>query len=328
MGDFGSMMEQMGVAPLANQPQPTPKKKKRQARQESPTEALTEPLQLSAEAPDTAVVEPVPVASAPVDSEAIQALRGALRSAEGRMLEAEGRAKDLGRQLEVANAALKELAARLQQAEDRLVPPDEQPTVSEVLTALGVVDKETSVHAITTLAANPDWGEVMLSLRSGPSQTRRFTQGLGVWCGNPRCAPPQFTVPVRVPAEHCPTCGGVEVDVALRRFADAAQLAGVRRIAIVGGDTRLRSQLRSGLDTRLELRLVCPDTVRAVVQAEADCRWAQVIVCWGTKAQTLEGYRSEAPRFIKVGTIALTGMLMEAAAGIDNLEGNQIPPVG
>ena len=310
MGDFGSMMDQMGVSPLDEQP------KKRRSPVETAT--LTEPLDAPAE------IAPAEVS----DTVALDAALQARAAAEAQVVAAVERAATLEAQLEAANQALTEVLGRLQGYEDLEVPPDDHQRLTEVLGERGLVEGAPRERALAALADDAKGADVLLSMRVDPATARQLQQALGLWCGEERCAPPSFTLPVRVPADRCPSCGGGDLDAALRRFADAALLAGVRRIAVVGGDARLRAQLRAGVDSRLEFRLVAPDTVRTTVQAEADCRWAQVIVCWGAEAGDLEGYRSEAPRFFRLPTGSLAAMLEAAAVGIDGLEASQIPPVG
>ena len=310
LGDFGSMMDQMGVSPLDQQP-----KKRRRAVE---TEPLTEPLDARVEV----------LAAEVSDPDALDAALEARATAEAQAAAAVERVATLEAQLEAANLALTEVLGRLQGYEDLEVPPDAYQSLTEVLGGRGLVEGAPRERALIALAADAKGVDVLLSMRVDPATARQLRQTIGLWCGEERCAPPSFTLPVRVPSGRCPSCGGADLDGALRRFADAALLAGVRRIAVVGGDARLRAQLRKGVDSRLEFRLVAPDTVRTAVQAEADCRWAQVIVCWGPEAGELEGYRSDAPRFFRVTTGSLAAMLEAAAVGIDGLEASQIPPVG
>jgi hypothetical protein len=317
--DFGSMMEHMGVSRLEAQPT-----KRRSAAAE--TEPLTEPLDVEQDA--------VAVHAAVSDREFVDVERAlaaaveARATAEAQTASTAERATTLEAQLKAANQALTEALGRLQEYQDLEVPPDAQRRLTEVLADRGIAEGAPRARALTALVQDTQWVDVLLSMRVDPATARQIRQALGPWCGEERCAPPSFTLPIRVPPDRCPSCGGGDLDAALRRFADAALLAGVRRLAVVGGDARLRAQLRGGIDTRLEFRLVAPDTVRTTVQVAADCRWAQVIVCWGPEAGELEGYRSEAPRFLNLTTGSLAAMLQAAAVGIDELEASQIPPVG
>ena len=79
----------------------------------------------------------------------------------------------------------------------------------------------------------------------------------------------------------CQSCGGSDNRRAADALVTACQRAGVRRLVIVGGSPSVREELRDGLGTRLELRLVDGTERRTLAQARLDLDWADLVLLWG-----------------------------------------------
>ena len=114
-------------------------------------------------------------------------------------------------------------------------------------------------------------------------------------CGT--CEPPPQMAPIHVNAKNCMVCGGVDMDVAARQFADVALLNGRLRIVIVGRSTMHHRILRRfvGSDKRMVVTQLPGDVRRDRAAAQTDVDHADVVVVWGPESvdpELLEVYNS------------------------------------
>lgn len=124
---------------------------------------------------------------------------------------------------------------------------------------------------------------------------------------------------VTVAPAACSRCGGSRNDRALGEVAEACELAGLRRLVVVGGSPDVRRELNS-LRSRLELRLVEGTARRTGAEAQGDLDWADLVVICGSselghKVSSLyTGNRAGAP----VITSARRGVEAIAAAIVEH----------
>ena len=82
--------------------------------------------------------------------------------------------------------------------------------------------------------------------------------------------------------QHCAFCGGSANERAVLEMLEACRTRGWRRLCVVGGSPHTRTALEGLVGDALELRLVDGTISRSRGQADADLRWADVVVVWGS----------------------------------------------
>lgn len=79
----------------------------------------------------------------------------------------------------------------------------------------------------------------------------------------------------------CEICGGSSQRDAVDRMIAACARAGVVRVVVVGGSPVYREVLHRHVAGRLELRLIDGQTARTQRDADADVKWADLVLIWG-----------------------------------------------
>lgn len=79
----------------------------------------------------------------------------------------------------------------------------------------------------------------------------------------------------------CEVCGGSAQRDAVDRMVRACAARGVTRVCVVGGSPEYRTVLEERIAGRIELRLVDGQTARTRRDADADLRWAHLVLIWG-----------------------------------------------
>jgi hypothetical protein len=81
---------------------------------------------------------------------------------------------------------------------------------------------------------------------------------------------------------HCWVCAGSSNLRAIQASDEAFQRASIRKIVIVGGSPSVHDELRQLAPKRWELRLINGTDRRTSDLAQADVRWADLILIWGS----------------------------------------------
>lgn len=105
-------------------------------------------------------------------------------------------------------------------------------------------------------------------------------------CQRPGCqkeaqADPGREVLVAQRPADCEVCGGSDNRLAIDRLCQALSSKSVKRLVIVGGSPSARETLSSLVGARLQLRLVDGVARRTRADAQADLKWADLVVVWG-----------------------------------------------
>lgn len=80
----------------------------------------------------------------------------------------------------------------------------------------------------------------------------------------------------------CEHCGGSDNRQAVARLCAALRARGLQRLVVVGGSPAARENLSALIDPQVQLRLVDGVARRTKTEAQADLRWADRIVIWGS----------------------------------------------
>ena len=285
--DFDSLMAKMGVKPMnqdnkqVSKPKPKPKAIRR-ARKTDP-KAFAEPGM----------------------GERLVALEQALVVAKEERTQAEAQVTSLKKKLRAARKRVTVLEAEVQ---------DPRPSVSETLQDWGF---ETAPERATLLRQ----GVFLERIISNPFLEKDHALMVEIGQAFSRvctvCEPPKQTAAVHVPPEKCIVCGGRNMDVASRRFADAALLNGRLRIVIVGRSTMHHRVLRRfiGTDKRMVVTQLPGDVRRDVASAQTDVDHADAVILWdpdSVEPELLDCYsRAQNCRLVSAGPV---GALLEEAA--------------
>lgn len=81
--------------------------------------------------------------------------------------------------------------------------------------------------------------------------------------------------------DHCVFCNGSVIQSAVDAMVAACERVGWRRIAVVGGSPKTRTQFREAVAGRLALHLIDGTVSRSRQRADADLGWADHLVVWG-----------------------------------------------
>jgi len=92
---------------------------------------------------------------------------------------------------------------------------------------------------------------------------------------------PEILIPVR-DAAHCSVCSGSPTRRALEEAAEACRGAGIRRLLLVGGMPASRPEMKNLSPTGIEFRLIEGDLDRPRQRVQADLRWCDLAVIWGS----------------------------------------------
>lgn len=79
----------------------------------------------------------------------------------------------------------------------------------------------------------------------------------------------------------CEVCGGSVNRAGVDRMVAALDRARFRRLCVVGGSPEAHRELTSLVAGRLELRLVGNERRHTLRDAEANLRWADLVIIWG-----------------------------------------------
>lgn len=259
------------------------------------------------------------------------------RAAQLKAEQATGELGTLRRELANAQAQVQALEAALGQAEDlsssaRAAQSAAQaqadtlrsenapsPTLRQLLRARGLADDAELWEALLALADQAP--ELLLGgLRATADGSLAQALRERLVLVGPEEQPSAGLVAVSVPAERC-ELGETGLATRYVDLVQAAELAGVAQIALVGGSVAYRKTLKHlGSAHPLKLRLVSGTGRRQKRQAEADLRTCDVVVLWG--GTELDHAVSELYRGEQVWAVnhrGLSGLLAEVAARL--LEG-------
>ena len=109
---------------------------------------------------------------------------------------------------------------------------------------------------------------------------RTLDQRLCLSCLGPSCALPQGLAVVRVPPARCEQCGGLDAYRSYSLFSDACLLAGITRVAIIGGRRWLAAWMAQGIDQRVSVRSWPSRKALDREPLSQDLDWAQLAVVW------------------------------------------------
>lgn len=238
-------------------------------------------------------------------------LRRELAQAQARIRTLEGA---LGQAEDLSSSARAAQSAAQAQADALRTEQAPSPTLQQLLRARGLNEDTELWEALVALADQcPELLLGGLRATSDGALARGLRERL-VLLG-PEQSPAPGMVAVSVPPERC-ELGESGLSTRFSELVEAAELAGVAQMALVGGSVAYRKTLRHlAQEHPLKLRLVSGTGRRQKRQAEADLRTCQVVVLWG--GTELDHAVSELYRGEQVWTVAhrgMSGMLAELAA--------------
>ncbi|MCD4727193.1 MAG: hypothetical protein K8R46_06005 [Pirellulales bacterium] len=172
---------------------------------------------------------------------------------------------------------------------------DEKPrpartTTRSVLDGYGIQGKSTIKKLrkllpgdIARLLNQQDLSEAQLAALTGAIKERAV-----LYCDHPYCRSAagrrhseDKTIPVR-DSTVCSICSGSATRRALEEVSEVCSRAGIRRILIVGGMSSSHGSIRKYAPGNIEFRLVEGDLERQGKRVQADLRWCDLAVIWGS----------------------------------------------
>jgi len=199
--------------------------------------------------------------------------RAKARQKDNQMAELEA---DLSKQTD----ALTKLRRRPKQA----VAESPGPTLSELLTARGVLGADEQVRVMSGLAQQGKLSQVLRQVRadSTPELSAWIDENTALLGDCGECPAVGSRTVLQVPRFRCEVCGGSDIQREARRFVDACLNGGTTRVTLVGGSPKYHRQLRDLIQHRvLKLRLIPGDARRSLRQARDDLRGSDLVVIWG-----------------------------------------------
>lgn len=241
----------------------------------------------------------------------LKGVRSELQAAQARISTLEAQLKGQSQLSTGARAAQSAAQAELHSLRTQTAP---SPTLRQLLRARGLSDETELWEALLLLADQaPD---VLLSgLRAVPdSPLPQALRERIVLVGPEQTASPG-SLAISVSPERC-ELGESGLQSRYSELVQAAELAGVTQLCLVGGSVAYRKQLKHLAGAHaLKLRLVSGTARRQKRQAEADLRTCDVVLLWG--GTELAHAVSELYRGEQVWQIAhrgLSGMLAEVGS--------------
>jgi hypothetical protein len=124
------------------------------------------------------------------------------------------------------------------------------------------------------------------------AQAAALTEGIEsravFFCDHPYCRKalerrhsPEMLVPVR-DSSFCGLCRGSATRRALEEAAEVCVEAGVRRILVVGGMPASQKEIRENTPLGVTFRLIEGDRSHQRQRIQADLRWCDLAVIWGS----------------------------------------------
>jgi hypothetical protein len=172
---------------------------------------------------------------------------------------------------------------------------DEKPrpvrtTTRSVLEGYGIYGKSTIKKLrklvpgnIARLLNQQDLSEAQLAALTGAIE-----EGAVLYCAHPYCRSAaerrhskEKIIPVRDTA-LCSICAGSATRRALEEVSEVCLEAKIRRILIVGGMPSSHGSIRESAPGNIEFRLVEGDLERPGKRVQADLRWCDIAVIWGS----------------------------------------------
>lgn len=262
------------------------------------------------------------------EAEARAALEAELREARqeaaglvAERAELEGRLATLSQERDEVMAHRRTLQRALAELQGLAPPPPR--SVRDAFEARGLVGDTESDLLLRALGEAREGGAFISMLQAADADTLAafLDDRVALLCGNPQCPVPPGRAVLTVPPARCDVCGGSDVRRAVRRFQDAALLAGLSRIVIVGGSPQYHRQLRTLLtDPRIKLSLVPGDHRRTSRQVRADEAGADLVILWGATLldHSLSGlYGRGEGRVLRIPHRGIARMLEKAADEIE-----------
>ena len=237
-------------------------------------------------------------------------LRAELQAAQARNHVLESELKDKSLLSSGARAAQAATQAMLDSLRTQTAP---SPTLRQLLRARGLTHATEFSQALLLLA-EPAPDLLLNSLREVPNSPLPESLRQRIVLVGPDQTPSPGSLSVSVSAERC-EMGETGLQAGYSEMVQAAELAGIQQLGLVGGSVPYRKQLKHLAEGHeLKLRLISGTARRQLRQAEADVRSCDVVVLWG--GTELAHAVSELYRGGKVWQIAhrgLSGMMSEVA---------------
>lgn len=129
-------------------------------------------------------------------------------------------------------------------------------------------------------------GKQRIAARKRDDVARALRERFVLSCSRPGCqeharATGRASLPASKQAD-CEHCGGSDNRQAVARLCAALRERGLQRLVVVGGSPAARENLSALVDAQVQLRLVDGVARRTKTEAQADLRWADRVVIWGS----------------------------------------------
>ncbi len=240
----------------------------------------------------------------------IRELKAELQEAQERNRSLEAQLKDKSLLSSSARAAQSATQAMLDSLRTQTAP---SPTLRQLLRARGLTHATEFSQALLLLAEQaPDL--LLNSLREVPNSPLPESLRQRIILVGPDETPSPGCISVSVSAERC-EMGETGLKAGYAEMVQAAELAGIKHLGLVGGSVPYRKQLKQLAEGHaLKLRLVSGTARRQLRQAEADVRSCDVVVLWGgteLSHAVSELYRGE--KIWQISHRGLSGMMSEIA---------------
>lgn len=198
--------------------------------------------------------KPAPIVPPPVEDPQVAALRAQttrqqvelerlaaeLLAARHELAEAQALQDTFDRERRLADKRGTQARDRVRELEATLLAADKTP----LWTDRGLLPSEV-LPALTLLAAKLPQPLFDALMTTDPRPLARLLNDrLALVCRAPPCQPTGDTLALAVPVERCELCGGSDLRVAFRAFAQATLAAGLPSVTFIGGSPAYREALR------------------------------------------------------------------------------------
>ncbi len=197
---------------------------------------------------------------------------------------------------------------------------------ADLFRELGYADRHGALDAALEEAGLSRPSKQRISREKAPAVRDLLRERFGLCCGRGDCLQRIEALlggrgVVRATEQAlCEVCGGSVNRAAVDEMVGAMARARLRRLCVIGGSPNARRDLESLVDGRVELRLVGDEKKHTKRDAEANTRWADLVVKWGGtqishKVSNLyDGRDANVVQMMGRGVPELAGAVVQACA--------------
>lgn len=229
-----------------------------------------------------------------------------------KVAEATARASEAEARVERTQRLVDDLADQLRAYSQDFTPEAAGLTLAALLTERGLRGDDEHRAAVRALVDTRRWDRLAPQLTlAWPVKARRLLAEELLLVAEGSAELPPFVATVRVAAGRAELDAVEVVDRAVRRLSDVLLLNGHRRVLVAGVPGPMRKVLESGIDPRIELRLVPGDLRRPAAQVRLDLDGVRLVVLWEGRVieEVAAAWEAAPATVLRVPARSLAGLL-------------------